>query len=84
MKEKVVEKEKREDEVKVTKGVFSDKTIDVLQTYYGNAIRSHVGIWRERREHVGQFSTTPSPPMTILNTPAVQKVLTAGAGINMQ
>ena len=25
------------------KGVFNDKTIDLLQTYYGNAIRSHVG-----------------------------------------
>ena len=25
------------------KGVFSDKTIDLLQTYYGNSICSHVG-----------------------------------------
>ena len=39
-KREVIEKEK---EVKVIKGVFSDKTIDLLQTYYGNAIRSHVG-----------------------------------------
>ena len=45
MKGEVVEKEKK---VKVIKGVFSDKTIDLLQTYYGNAIHgnaihSHVG-----------------------------------------
>ena len=39
----VVEREKeKEEEFKVIKGVFSDKTIDLLQTYYGNAIRSHV------------------------------------------
>ena len=39
-KEEVIDKE---EEVKVIKGVFSDKTIDLLQTYHGNAIRSHVG-----------------------------------------
>ena len=35
--------EKKDDEIKVIKGVLSDKTIDLLQTYYGNALRSHVG-----------------------------------------
>lgn len=39
-KKEVLGKEK---EVKVIKGVLSNKTIDLLQTYYGNAIRSHVG-----------------------------------------
>ena len=39
-KREIVEKEK---EVKVIKRVFSDKTINLLQNYYGNVIRSHVG-----------------------------------------
>ena len=48
MEEEVGEGKKREeidkkDEVRVIKGVFSDKIIDLFQTYYGNAIHSHVG-----------------------------------------
>lgn len=30
-------------EVNVIKGMFGDKTIHLLQNYYGNAIRNHVG-----------------------------------------
>ena len=42
-KEKVVDKGRKEEEVEVIKGVFSDKTIDLLQIYYSNAIHSHIG-----------------------------------------
>ena len=35
-------KKRKEEEVRLIKGVLSKKTIDLLQTYYGNAIHGNV------------------------------------------